>query len=148
MTDLSQALISRLAPRSTSVLDMAREEQRRSKQDAVTAEHLLLGILREGATAAKVLEANGVTEEEARSFVAEALWDEEPDYSQLRMSGEVTQILEAASTQAGDAKVEPEHILYGITAAGFDTTSRLLYALGADRAKLKADILAELGASA
>jgi ATP-dependent Clp protease ATP-binding subunit ClpC len=148
VTDLSQALISRLAPRSTSVLDMAREEQRRSKQDAVTAEHLLLGILREGATAAKVLEANGVTEEEARSFVAEALWDEEPDYSQLRMSGEVTQILEAASTQAGDAKVEPEHILYGITAAGFDTTSRLLYALGADRAKLKADILAELGASA
>jgi ATP-dependent Clp protease ATP-binding subunit ClpC len=148
VTDLSQALISRLAPRSTSVLDMAREEQRRSKQDAVTAEHLLLGILREGATAAKVLEANGVTEEEARSFVAEALWDEEPDYSQLRMSGEVTQILEAASTQAGDAKVEPEHILYGITAAGFDTTSRLLYALGANRAKLKADILAELGASA
>jgi ATP-dependent Clp protease ATP-binding subunit ClpC len=148
VTDLSQALISRLAPRSTSVLDMAREEQRRSKQDAVTAEHLLLGILREGATAAKVLEANGVTEEEARSFVAEALWDEEPDYSQLRLSGEVTQILEAASTQAGDAKVEPEHILYGITAAGFDTTSRLLYALGADRAKLKADILAELGASA
>jgi ATP-dependent Clp protease ATP-binding subunit ClpC len=148
VTDLSQALISRLAPRSMSVLDMAKEEQRRSKQHEVTAEHLLLGILREGATAANVLEANGVTEEEARSFVAEALWDEEPDYSQLRMSGEVTQILEAASTQAGDAKVEPEHILYGITAAGFDTTSRLLYALGANRAKLKADILAELGASA
>jgi hypothetical protein len=43
--------------------------------------------------------------------------------------------------------VEPEHILYGITAAGFDTTSRLLYALGADRAKLKADITAELDAT-
>jgi ATP-dependent Clp protease ATP-binding subunit ClpC len=148
VTDPSQQLMTRLAPRSTSVLAMAREEQRHSKQDEVTAEHLLLGILREGAAAAKVLEANGVTEEEARSFVAEALWDQEPDYTQLRLSGEVQQILESASAQAGDAKVEPEHILYGITAAGFDTTSRLLYALGADRAKLKADITAELDATA
>jgi ATP-dependent Clp protease ATP-binding subunit ClpC len=143
-----EQLVARLSARSTAVLDMAKEEQRNSKQDEVTAEHLLLGILREGATAAKVLEANGVTEEEARSFVAEALWDEEPDYSKLRLSGEVTQILEAASVQAGDAKVEPEHVLYGITAAGFDTTSRLLYALGADRAKLKTDIVAALDATA
>jgi len=147
MTETAEQLVARLSARSTTVLDMAKEEQRNSKQDEVTAEHLLLGILREGATAAKVLEANGVTEEEARSFVAEALWDEEPDYTQLRLSGEVQQILESASSQAGDAKVEPEHILYGITAAGFDTTSRLLYALGADRAKLKADITAELDAS-
>ena len=147
MTETAEQLVARLSARSTAVLDMAKEEQRNSKQDEVTAEHLLLGILREGATAAKVLEANGVTEEEARSFVAEALWDEEPDYKQLRLSGEATQILEAASVQAGDAKVEPEHVLYGITAAGFDTTSRLLYALGADRAKLKADITAELDAS-
>jgi ATP-dependent Clp protease ATP-binding subunit ClpC len=147
MTETAEQLVARLSARSTSVLDMAKEEQRHSKQDEVTAEHLLLGMLREGATAAKVLEANGVTEEEARSFVAEALWDEEPDYAELRLSGEVTQVLEAASTQAGDTKVEPEHILYGITAAGFDTTSRLLYALGADRAKLKAEITAELDAT-
>jgi ATP-dependent Clp protease ATP-binding subunit ClpA len=148
MTDTAQELVARLSDRSRSVLDAAKEEQRNSKQDEVTAEHLLLGILRVGGKAADVLEANGVTEDEARSFVAEALWDEEPDYAQLRLSNEVTQILEAATKQAGEAPVEPEHLLYGITAAGFDTTSRLLYALGADRAKLKADITAELGSDA
>ena len=47
-----------------------------------------------------MLEENGVTEEQARSFVAEALWDEEPDYSQLRLSHEVTQIVEASFTEA------------------------------------------------
>ena len=72
MSDTAQELVAPLSPRSSSVLDMAREEQRVSKQDEVTAEHLLLGILREGGRAAKVLEANGVSEEEARSFVAVA----------------------------------------------------------------------------
>jgi ATP-dependent Clp protease ATP-binding subunit ClpC len=147
MSDATQ-LVSRFSARSTSVLDMAKEEQRSSKQDEITAEHLLLGILRENGPAARVLEANGVTEEEARSFVAEALWDEEPDYSQLRLSAEVQKVLEAAGAEAGDAAVEPEHLLYGITAAGFDSASRLLYALGADRAQLKAAIVAELGSAA
>ena len=126
-------LTARLAPRCASVLEMAQEEQRSSKQEEVTAEHLLLGILREKGKAAEVLEQNGVTEEQARSFVAEALWDEEPDYSQLRLSNEVTQIMEATFTEAdklGQAKIEPELLLYGITLAGFDTTSRLLYAPG------------------
>ena len=149
MTDLSQDLASRLTPRSASVLDMAKDEQRSSKQDELTAEHLLLGILREKGKAAEVLEQNGVTEEQARSFVAEALWDDEPDYSQLRLSSEVTQIVEASFAEAdkrGQAQIEPELLLYGITVAGFDTTSRLLYALGADRATLKTEIAAELGA--
>jgi ATP-dependent Clp protease ATP-binding subunit ClpA len=148
VTDLSQDLMSRLAPRSASVLDMAQEEQRSSKQDELTAEHLLLGILREKGKAAEVLEQNGVTEEQARSFVAEALWDEEPDYSALHLSSEVAQIVEASFAEAdrlGQAQVEPEVLLYGITVAGFDTTSRLLYALGADRATLKCEIAAELG---
>jgi ATP-dependent Clp protease ATP-binding subunit ClpA len=148
VADLSQDLTSRLGPRATSVLDMAQDEQRSSKQDELTAEHLLLGILREKGKAAEVLEENGVTEEQARSFVAEALWDEEPDYSTLRLSNEVTQIVEASFVEAdrlGQAKIEPELLLFGITAAGFDTTSRLLYALGADRAKLKSEIAAQLG---
>jgi ATP-dependent Clp protease ATP-binding subunit ClpC len=149
VTDLSKDLPARLAPRSASVLEMAKEEQRSSKQDELTAEHLLLGILREKGNAAEVLEHNGVTEEQARSFVAEALWDEEPDYSQLRLSNEVTQIVEASFTEAdklGQAQIEPELLLYGITIAGFDTTSRLLYALGADRATLKSEIAAVVGA--
>jgi ATP-dependent Clp protease ATP-binding subunit ClpA len=149
VTDLSQDLMGRLAPRTAAVLEMAKDEQRSSKQEEVTAEHLLLGLLREKGRAAEVLEANGVTEEQARSFVAEALWDEEPDYSQLHLSNEVTQIMEASFTEAdrlGQAKIEPELLLWAITAAGFDTTSRLLYALGADRATLKSEIAAELGA--
>jgi ATP-dependent Clp protease ATP-binding subunit ClpC len=144
MTDTAHELVARFSPRSRSVLDWAKEEQRSSKQDEVTAEHLLLGILRDGGAAAHVLESNGVTEDEARSFVAEALWDEEPDYTQLRLSGEVRQIIEAAVQRAGDAQIDPEQLLFGITTAGFDTTSRLLYALGADRAQLKAAIEAEL----
>jgi ATP-dependent Clp protease ATP-binding subunit ClpC len=148
--ELSADLMARLAPRTESVLSMAKDEQRSSKQDELTAEHLLIGILREQGAAAKVLEQNGVTEEEARSFVAEALWDEEPDYSQLRLSHEVQQIVEATFAEAdrlGQAKVEPEVLLYGITVAGFDTTSRLLYALGADRQQLKAEISAQLGSA-
>jgi ATP-dependent Clp protease ATP-binding subunit ClpA len=148
VTDLSQDLIGRLAPRTASVLDMAKDEQRSSKQDELTAEHLILGLLREKGKAAEVLEENGVTEEQARSFVAEALWDEEPDYSTLRLSSEVAQIVEATFVEAdrlGQAKIEPELLLYGITVAGFDTTSRLLYALGADRATLKAQIAEQLG---
>jgi ATP-dependent Clp protease ATP-binding subunit ClpC len=149
VADLSHDLMSRLGPRSASVLDMAKDEQRSSKQDELTAEHLILGLLREQGAAAKVLEQHGITEEEARSFVAEALWDEEPDYSTLRLSSEVNQIVEASFAEAdrlGQAQLEPEVLLYGITVAGFDTTSRLLYALGADRQQLKAEIVDRLGA--
>ena len=51
--------MGRLAPRTASVLAMAQEEQRSSKQEDVTAEHLILGLLREKGKAAEVLEANG-----------------------------------------------------------------------------------------
>ena len=151
MPELIDDLMNRLTPRSASVFEMAREELKLSKQDELTAEHVMLGLLREQGPAAKVLEEQGISEDEARSFVAEALWDEEPDYSQLRFSREMMQIMDASITEVearGGRSLEPEHLLLGITLAGHDSASRLLYALGADRAALKQGIVDELDEAA
>jgi dipeptidase E len=65
--------MNRLDARARLVFHYAREEADRLGHAVIESEHLLLGLLREGGTAAQVLNANGLTLEAARHRVVELI---------------------------------------------------------------------------
>jgi dipeptidase E len=65
--------MNRLDARARLVFHYAREEADRLGHAVIESEHLLLGLLREGGTAAQVLNASGLTLEAARHRVVELI---------------------------------------------------------------------------
>jgi len=63
-------VFERFTDRSRRILVLAQEEARRTNQDVIGTEHLLLGLLDEGeGVAARALEAMDVSSEAVRSAV-------------------------------------------------------------------------------
>jgi ATP-dependent Clp protease ATP-binding subunit ClpC len=135
---LERELGARIGERGRAVLTFACAEVARSNHRELGAEHLMVGLVLEGGRAADLLAEHGIRLEDARAGVAEALWEE--DFSgELSPNSEVWNILHTATETAGmrgQAALEPEHILYGLSCAGFEITSRVLQTVGVDRQKL------------
>ena len=106
------------------VLQFAREESVRLHHEYIGAEHVLLGLLREGeGVASAVLAKLDVDLQELRAAVAGGLKPGRPDASigpDLPYTSRATQVLEASMTEArelGSSYVGTEHLLLGLLRA-------------------------------
>jgi ATP-dependent Clp protease ATP-binding subunit ClpC len=139
---LERELGVRIGERGRKVLELATTEVERSNHRELGAEHMIVGMLEEGGPAAQLMIEHGMTLEEARSGVAEALWEEGEQSEKLELTPEASNILATAAEAAGmrgHPAIEPEHIAYGVACSGFEITSRVLHMVGVDRQKLLQD---------
>ncbi len=132
-----------LDERAKVVLTHAGEEAARGNHGEMGAEHLIAGVVAEGGAGAELLSSQGLTLEDVRSQVSEALAAEGPQRETLGLTSEAHGILQVAAEAAGirgRQTMAPEHILYGVACAGFESTSRMLQALRVDRQALLKEV--------
>ena len=132
----------KVGERGRAVLELACVEVIRSNHRELGAEHLIVGMLEEGGAAAQLLNEHGMTLDDARAQIAEALWEEGEQSPTIKLTSEATNIVATAAEAAGmrgQPAIEPEHLAYGLACAGFEITSRVLHMVGVDRASLLQD---------
>ena len=136
---LERELGVRFGERGNAVLSLACVEMDRSNHRELGAEHLIVGVIEEGGPAAQLLAEHGMTLEEARAQISEALWEAGELGHEVALTAEAENILATAAEAAGmrgQRAIEPEHITYGFACSGFEITSRVLHMVGVDRPKL------------
>jgi ATP-dependent Clp protease ATP-binding subunit ClpC len=136
---LQRELGVRIGERGASAIRFGCQEMHRSNHHELGAEHLIVGVLEEGGPAAELLLEHGMTIEDARAQIAEALWEAEEDFGDVELTSEAANILATAAEAAGvrgHKTIEPEHVTYGFVCSGFEITSRVLHMVGVDRQKL------------
>jgi ATP-dependent Clp protease ATP-binding subunit ClpC len=136
---LERELGVRFGDRGKAVLSLACVEMDNSNHRELGAEHLIVGVIQEGGPAAKLLLEHGMTLEEARAQIAEALWEPGEQFEEVGLTSEASNILATAAEAAGmrgHRAIEPEHMTYGFACSGFEITSRVLHMVGVDRPKL------------
>ncbi|MGD0272372.1 MAG: Clp protease N-terminal domain-containing protein [Gaiellaceae bacterium] len=136
---LERELGVRIGARGKVVLSLACVEMDRSNHRELGAEHVIVGVLEEGGPAAQLLIEHGMTLDEARAQIAEALWEAGDSYGEVELTSEAANILATAAEAAGmrgHSAIEPEHMTYGFACSGFEITSRVLHMVGVDRPKL------------
>jgi len=103
--------------RARLVFHFAREEGERLGHPVVGPEHLLLGVLRAGGEATRVLGAFGVTLGGARQQVVERADYGEGSPSEATLTPSTRRIFELASAEAhklGSLRVRTEHLLLAL----------------------------------
>jgi ATP-dependent Clp protease ATP-binding subunit ClpA len=131
------------------VLDLAKEEALSFNHYYIGAEHLLLGILREGSAAAPLTE-QGVTLEHVRAGLLFLIGRDRgnPDPG-TPFTPEAQQILARAGTEAqahGETAINPHHILYALEHTGRGPAiggAAILQSLGIKRQKEKKQVVEE-----
>ena len=139
LPQLQRELGVRIGERGSSTFLLACDEMDRTHHHELGAEHLIVGVLEEGGPAAQLLLQHGITLEDTRAQIAEALWGADEALGSLELTSEATNILATAAEAAGmrgHRTLEPEHITYGFVCSGFEITSRVLHMIGVDRQKL------------
>ncbi len=141
----------RFTERVRKVLFLARDEASRLQHEYIGTEHLLLGIVREGeGIAAKVLKTMGLDFEQIRLAVEKLV----SATGGTVMIGEIPftprakTVLELAVEEArllGHNYVGTEHLLLGLIREGEGVAARVLLDLGADRKKVREEVLKLLG---
>ncbi|MCP4549056.1 MAG: ATP-dependent Clp protease ATP-binding subunit [bacterium] len=143
----------RFTERVRKVLFLARDEASRLQHEYIGTEHLLLGIVREGeGIAGTVLKKMGVEFEQIRMAVEKLV----SATGGTVMVGEIPftprakTVLELSVEEArllGHNYVGTEHLLLGLIREGEGVAARVLLDLGADRKKVREEILKLLGSS-
>lgn len=124
------------------VLDLAKEEALSFNHHSIGAEHLLLGILREGSAAAPLIE-RGTTLERVRAGLLFLRGKGQPDPDAgTPLTPESQQILARAGREArdrGETAISPHHILHALQSqeSGRGVARGLLQSLGVGRLKVK-----------
>src|SRR6266446_3940807 len=124
------------------VLDLAKEEALSFNHHYIGAEHLLLGILREGSAAAPLIE-QGTTLEHVRAGLLFLAGKGQPDPNAgTSLTPRSQQVLARAGREArdrGETAISPHHILHALQSEerGYGIAPGLLQSLGAGRLKVK-----------
>ena len=99
------------------VIHLGSEEAKRLKHEHLTAEHLLLGLIKEEGVAAKIMEKLGVNLVEIFSDVESLIGHGESKKKEITLSPRAKKVLELsfnAARELGFNHVGSEHILLGI----------------------------------
>ena len=129
---------------------LAQEEARRSGHNLVGTEHVLLGLIAEGTSAAaKVLKELGITVTSTRSVVEE-LTGRGPGYSpaNIPFTPKVKRVFEQSfqeARQLGQKYIAPEHILLAILKDSESVAAKVLKQQGVDPAKVRTQLIKEAG---
>lgn len=137
-----QQLFARFTERARKVISLAEEEARRMQNDYIGAEHLLLGIVREGqGVGAKVLEFKGVTLEKAREAVEHIIGHgDEPSPAKIELTPRAKHIIESAVVEAHHLNhqfIGTEHLLLGLLREDQGVAAGALDLLDVDRDEMK-----------
>jgi ATP-dependent Clp protease ATP-binding subunit ClpC len=135
-------MYGKFTERAQKVLVFARDEAKSVNYPNIGTEHLLLGLLQEGeSAAAKVLSALGINAEnvaEAVSQLVEA--SDEQFQGEPALTARAKKVLELSLDEArrmGNNYVGPEHLLLGLIREGEGVAARILNAAGADYRRLR-----------
>jgi ATP-dependent Clp protease ATP-binding subunit ClpA len=143
---ISAASASRNKPgpmtdRATRVMVLANQEARRRESDSLETEDLLIALLREGhGVAARVLAAVGLS---APGATTPGEADQAPARPRpsLLVADPARQVVVLAAAEAGEGRIDTEHLLLGLLQVDSDLASRIYTAGGTDYARLRAEIL-------
>jgi ATP-dependent Clp protease ATP-binding subunit ClpC len=135
----------RFTERAKKVLTLAQEEAERSHHSYIGTEHLLLGLLREReGLAAIVLNNLGVNIGTVRKTIEYVLGrDERIIVQQIIPTSRVKQVIELSFEEArrlGHDYVGTEHLLLGLLLEGGGIAAHVLVDLGANLARVRAEI--------
>jgi ATP-dependent Clp protease ATP-binding subunit ClpA len=123
-------MFERFTDQARQVVVFAQEEARALRHNYIGTEHLLLGLLREGGTAARAFEQFDVTHEEVQAQVARIIGQgDEVATGQIPFTPRAKKVLELSLREAlktGDNYIGSEHILLGLVAEGEGVAARIL----------------------
>ena len=135
--------------RSQKALYYAAEEAQQLNHNFMGTEHVLLGIVKEGGPASKVLKDAGVNIDNLRQAVVEIEGEGDENYAsqEIPLTPRTKRLIEVAKGEArnmGHSYVAPEHLLLAVLDEGEGVAFAALQRLNADIAKLKNDVLANM----
>ncbi len=115
--------MNRLDARARLVFHYAREEADRLGHAVIESEHLLLGLLREGGTAAQVLNTSGLSLEAARHRVVELIgqFERSREAPPPAITALARRVMDLAGVEAGryqSSFITTGHVLLGMIHAG------------------------------
>ncbi|KAF0134411.1 MAG: ATP-dependent Clp protease ATP-binding subunit ClpC [Candidatus Saganbacteria bacterium] len=128
------------------VIHLANEEAKRLSHDHLTAEHLLLGLIKEEGSAYKVLEALGVKIVDIFSDIESLIGHGDKQPKEITLSPRAKKVLELAYNAAremGFNYVGSEHILLGIIREGESIAAQSLHKRKVTFEKAAKQILSE-----
>jgi ATP-dependent Clp protease ATP-binding subunit ClpA len=144
----------RFNDRAKRVLALAQDEAIRFNHNYIGAEHLLLGLVREGeGVAARVLDSLGVELSKVRQAVEFTIGrgDATASPSEITLTPRVKKIIELAIDEArklGHSNVGTEHLLLGVVREGESIASGVLQSLGVKLETVREQVIAALGRGA
>ena len=144
-------MFERFTERARQVVVLAQDEARALRHDAIDAEHLLLGILREeDGVGARVLVALGVTAEDVRARVVRLVGQgAELATGQIPFSPAAKHALELALREGmalGQNFIATEHLLLGLARENTGVAARILRELDVDAETIRHEVIAVLAA--
>lgn len=141
--------MNRYDERARLVFHFAREEGAKLGHAMIGPEHLLLGLMREGGTACRVLNEFGATHEGLRRQVEDMVGrgDGLPRNETAAITPRARRVMELAGSEArslGSNVIATEHILLGIIREGDGVAYRILQHLAPDLETIRWRILSAL----
>jgi ATP-dependent Clp protease ATP-binding subunit ClpA len=144
----------RFNDRAKRVLALAQDEAIRFNHNYIGAEHLLLGLVREGeGVAARVLDSLGVELSKVRVAVESIIGrgDATASPSEITLTPRVRKIIELAIDEArklGHSHVGTEHLLLGMVREGESVASGVLQSLGIKLETVRQQVIAVMNRAA
>ncbi|SHE76368.1 ATP-dependent Clp protease ATP-binding subunit ClpC [Caloramator proteoclasticus DSM 10124] len=132
--------------RSQRVINLAAEEAQRLGHNFIGTEHILLGIIREGGYASKVLSEYGIDANKLRQEIINVEGAGEVDFflKQLELTPRTKRLIEVAKGEASSLNhsfIAPEHLLLAIIREGEGVAFTLLEKMGLDFNKVRNDLI-------
>lgn len=140
------ARVLRFSDSGRQVLAEVQEEARRLSHNYVGTEHLLLGVLQDGqSAAARALESIGISVEAVRQQVEEIIGSGyRAPPADIPFTPRANRVLDLSRREAlrlGDRQADVEHILLGLIAEGEGVAAQVLVRLGANLARVRQLVL-------
>ncbi len=139
-------MFERFTDRARRVVVLAQEEARMLNHSHIGTEHILLGLIHEGeGVAAKALRELGISLEAARQQVEQMIGPgQQPPSGHIPFTPRAKKVLELALRETSDLGhnyVGTEHILLGLVREGEGVAVEVLAALGADRVRVRQQVV-------
>jgi len=143
-------MFGRFTQKAHKVLLLAQEEAKRFNHNYIGTEHILLGLVVEGeSAAARVLQFIGIEKEQLRNIMEQTVGKGQGQTrGEMGLTPRAKRVLELSVEEArrlGANYVGVEHLLLGLIAEGEGIAARLLMSLGADQDKIRTMLMDLLG---
>ena len=143
-------MFGRFTQKAHKVLLLAQEEAKRFNHNYIGTEHILLGLVVEGeSAAAKALQLIGINEDQLREITEQTVGKGQGQTrGEMSLTPRAKRVLELSVEEArrlGTNYVGVEHLLLGLIAEGEGIAARLLVSLGVDEDKVRTMLMEFLG---